>query len=547
MKAIAIIPARGGSKGIPRKSIRPLAGRPLIYYAIAACKACARLSAVYVTTDDPEIAMLANRFGAEVIQRPSTLASDAATIDPVIEHAVSAIESQNVAVDIVVTVQPTSPLVLPADIEEALYLFENPSVDTVLSVVDDRHLCWEIVNGKAIPAYKERINRQLLPSNFRETGAVIACTRQQMRTGTRIGRHVELLKMPQLRSFDIDSIADFHLCESMLLRRRVVFTVIGYPEVGLGHVYRTLLLAHELVSCDIYFVCEASSAMAADIIASRNYKVHICEDGALLDAVIALKPDFVINDILDTEVDFVSALKQVGMWVVNFEDMGSGADAADLVVNALYSAHNNNKNLLCGPSYFCLRDEFIYLPEYLKGDSVRRVLITFGGTDEADLTSKTLISIEPICRQKGIVIDVVTGPGYCHNEHLQDVLASLSSDVINFVGPTSSISDYMCQADIAVTSGGRTVLELASLQVPTMVICQSSREMTHEFAREENGVMNFGFWMDLNFDYFSTKFNILVDSKDAREEMRRRAAIIDLRKGKKRVLDAIISLNSAGV
>ncbi|APE46392.1 hypothetical protein BO996_00225 [Delftia sp. HK171] len=548
MKAVAIIPARGGSKGIPRKSIRPLAGKPLIYYAIEACKACTGLAAVYVTTDDPEIAMLAHRFGAQVIHRPEALANDAATLDPVIEHAMRSIEEQEgTGFDVVVTVQATSPLVLPADIEEALYLFENPETDTVLSVVDDRHLCWRIVDGQAVPAYERRVNRQALPSNFRETGAVIACRRGQLSRGTRIGSRVQLLEMPQLRSFDIDSIADFHLCESMLLRRKVVFTVVGYPEVGLGHVYRTLLLAHELVSCEIHFVCEASSKMAAKIIASKNYQIHECEDGALLQSVLTLKPDFVINDILDTDAAYIFALKQQGLRVVNFEDMGSGADIADLVVNALYSPHNDNDNLLSGPHYFCLRDEFIYLPERPARDSVQRVLITFGGADDADLTSQVLRAIEPICRGYGIFIDIVTGPGYRHHEHLNQVLMQLPRDVVNYVGATTRISDYMCTADLAVTSGGRTVLELAALQVPTMVICQSYRETIHEFASQANGVMNFGLWTELDLNQFIQKFEMLIESSDSREEMRRKASSIDLRKGKKRVIDAIISLSSAGI
>jgi CMP-N-acetylneuraminic acid synthetase/spore coat polysaccharide biosynthesis predicted glycosyltransferase SpsG len=546
LKSIAIIPARGGSKGIPRKSIRPLAGKPMIYYAIQACRACTLLDAVYVSTDDPEIAMLAGRFGAKVIQRPAELANDAATLDPVVAHAVCAVEEvEGWRSEVVVTVQPTSPLVLPTDIEDAIRRFENPAVDTVLSVVDDRHLCWTMVDGRPEPTYERRVNRQSLPSNFRETGAVIACTRSQIESGTRIGRRVELLEIPQLRSFDIDSIADLYLCESMLRRRRVVFTIIGYPEVGLGHVYRALMLAHELVAYDIHFVCESSSQMGADIIAGQNYPVQVCPDGDLQQTVLTLAPDLVINDILDTDAAYVAALQQQGARVVNFEDLGSGGDTADLVVNALYAPHKQlSPKVLVGAGYFCLRDEFLYLPKQPPRSTVRRVLITFGGVDEGDITSRVLATIAPFCEQQEIAIDVVVGPGYRYHERLQEQLCVLDGAAIEYTRATKRISDHMLAADLAITSGGRTVLELAALQIPTLVICQNQRETTHEFAKSENGILNFGLWSNLDFEKFAGEFQRIILSSEARNEMRAKAASMDLRKGKKRVIDAIIDLST---
>jgi len=513
----------------------------MIYYAIEACKSCNALDEIYVSTDDPEIAMLSVRFGAKVVDRPGDLANDAATLDPVVHHAVEQIEKDlGVRFDVVVTVQATSPLVLPADIEAAVWKFRNPDIDTVLSVVDDRHLCWGVMDGRAFPLYKARVNRQSLPSNFRETGAVIACTRQQLESGTRVGSRVELLEIPYLRSFDIDSVADLLLCEGMLLRRRVVFVVVGYPEVGLGHAYRALMLAHELVSWDIHFVCQESSRLAAELIASHHYRLHVCTDEQLLDAVCALKPDVVVNDILDTSSEYVDALKRSGARVVNFEDMGTGSDSADLVVNALYALHSDNPNVLVGPRYFCLRDEFLYLPERSLRERVSRVLVTFGGVDESDITSRVVAKISVYCARNDIAVDVIVGPGYRHGNRLRDVVER-ADGFVNYIETTNRISDFMADADMAITSGGRTVLELAALQVPTIVICQNQRELTHEFAREENGVVNLGLCADLDFDRFLNEFELLVRSDKKRSEMRERAARLDLRQGKKRVIDAIVS------
>src|SRR5690606_1669375 len=335
-RVVVVIPARGGSKGIPRKNLRPLAGKPMIYYAIQAAKSAKAVNDVYVSTDDEEIALFAERFGAKVVMRPAELAVDAATLDPTIKDAMERIECIDGIYYLIVTVQPTSPLINPLDINNCVEKFSsNDEVETVISVVDDRHLCWSVDNGTPIPVYQERVNRQKLPANYRETGAIIACRRNVLRNGSRIGRNVELLEIPHLRSFDIDTYADFYLCESMLLRRRLVFVVIGYPEVGLEHAYRALMLANQLVKFDITFVCLPGSELAAKQISSNNYRVVVSE-GDVLDTVVSLEPDIVINDILDTSLEYVSSLKSYGAKVVNFEDLGAGAAAADIVFNALY-------------------------------------------------------------------------------------------------------------------------------------------------------------------------------------------------------------------
>ncbi|OPK10881.1 cytidylyltransferase domain-containing protein [Pseudomonas sp. VI4.1] len=543
MKVLAVIPARGGSKGIPRKSIRPLAGKPMIYYAIQACKNAIGIDRVIVTTDDDEIALLSERFGANIIMRPQSLAIDSATLDPVIAHATEAAEKKyNEHYDIIITVQPTSPLVLPIDLEHALDFFRNTSVDTVLSVVDDRHLCWTINEGKPQPTYTARVNRQQLPKNYRETGAVIGCTRNQLKSGSRIGNNTSLLEIPQRRSFDIDTFEDLYLCESILKRKRVVFSVVGYPEVGLGHAYRATMLAHELVNYDLYFVCENKSKLAGEHISKHNYNVHYSPDGKLFETIKGLAPDLVINDILDTSEEYIKNLKSTGCRVVNFEDLGAGYPYADLVINALYPGSLPVPHALVGPEFFCLRDEFLYTPEPLNKQSVDRILITFGGVDEGNLTARITNLIAPICIEKNIALDIVTGPGYSHQSELSEVISTHSDANITLASSTSRISDFMYKADVAITSGGRTVLELASLLVPTIVICQNERETTHSFASEENGIINLGYRLDTSDVDIVRNIRTLVENDIARLHMISKLRALDLSQGKKRVISQITSL-----
>tara|TARA_R110002049_G_scaffold69711_3_gene180522 strand:+ start:2887 stop:4524 length:1638 start_codon:yes stop_codon:yes gene_type:complete len=543
LKAIAIIPARGGSKGIPRKNLRPVAGKPMLFYSIRACLSSVNINKVFVTTDDDEIALFAERFGAEVIMRQTSLADDITPLDPVIHNAlVLAEKSTGEQFDIIVTVQPTSPLIQSHDIDSVVNKFLESDFDTVQTVVDDRHLCWTIKDSKALPLYEKRVNRQLLPKNYRETGAVIACTRSQIKKGSRIGSNVGLVEMPQNRSFDIDNFSDLFLCEAMLNRKKIIFTVIGYAEVGLGHAFRAVMLAHELVNYDLVFICEKKNDLAIKYIQSNNYEVSVCENGSLTEAVLEQTPDIVINDILDTEETYITALKASGIIVVNFEDLGSGHLCAHLVVNALYPDAVASKHVLTGEKYFCVRDEFLYIEKKIRSQHVNKVLLTFGGVDEGDLTTRVLSSISAACIENEIEVIVVLGPGFQNSQSLDQCLQTMNGLKINVYHHTKRISDLMREADIAITSGGRTVLELASLEVPTIVICQNTRETTHTFASKEKGILNLGHRDNISDSDILSSFNQVLSDESLRNEMSDNMAALDLTLGKQRVINKIVSL-----
>jgi len=540
-KSIAIIPARGGSKGIPRKNLRPLAGKPMIFYSIKSCLDSKSISDVIVTTDDEEIALFAERFGAKVLIRDPSLADDKITLDPVIADA--ARQSEEILgyeVDIVITVQPTSPLIKPEDLDNCVAIFESKNeIDSVISVVDDRHLCWTKEDSGVVPAYEKRVNRQELKPNFRETGAIIACRRDVLMTGSRIGEKVELLIMPQERSFDIDNISDLYLCEGIIQRKRILFSVVGYPKVGLGHAFRAIMLANELVHHEIIFVCESKSQLAADYIAKHNYQVAICEDGKLTQSLISYSPDLVINDILDTDSKFINELKETIPTVVNFEDLGSGMLAADLVFNALYPNELPYEHVKVGHSYFCLRDEFIFTKPKEFCTEIEEVLITFGGVDEGNLTKRVVSLLSDLAERMKIKLTVVTGPGYQHKATLNEFE---KKNHIELVNTTSRISDYMSRADVAITSGGRTVFELTAMKVPTIVICQNKRETTHTFASSGNGIVNLGYRSELSDKVIFERISKVLTEHKVRVAMKRRLEELDLVSGKQRVCELIQNL-----
>ncbi len=186
-EVLAIIPARGGSKGIPRKNIKLFAGYPLISYSIAAGLQAGSVTRVIVSTDDEEIAEVARAWGAETpFLRPAELAQDKTTDLPVFQHALTWLKQQeNYTPDLVIQLRPTSPIRPRNCVEEAVSLLQrNPTVDSVRGVVpsgQNPYKMWRL-NGKdepmtpllTLPGVKEPYNapRQVLPPTYWQTGHI---------------------------------------------------------------------------------------------------------------------------------------------------------------------------------------------------------------------------------------------------------------------------------------------------------------------------------------------------------------------------------------
>jgi len=491
-RTIAVIPARGGSRGIPRKNVRFLRGKPLIAWTIDTAKKCAAIDRVIVSTDDPEIAHVAEVHNCPVVMRPAALAADDVPLDPVIHHAVCAVEEQEgSAFDTVITLQPTSPLLSVDTLAAALEKFAQGTMDTLISVVDDRHLSWTVKDGKYVPMYAQRVNRQYLPANFRETGGFVIARRRHVTDRSRFGAEIDLFEIPHTQAIDIDDYMDWWLADKLLGRRRILLRAAGYEQIGLGHVYRVLMLASRLIDHELLISTDAGHTLGTKKVQDSFYPhATFASDEEFFSLVKRFGPHIVINDILDTDPAYVRSLKADGRFVVNFEDLGEGAWAADAVINALYEADHPSPLFHFGKDYYCLRDEFHLLSPREVTDEVKEVLITFGGTDPNDYTRRVLTILAGLPR-KDFCVTVVTGLGYSHFDALQETVTGLDLKV-EVLRDIRNISRYMHRADIVFTSAGRTVFEVASLGTPIIVLAQNQRELAHTFAREENGIVNLG-------------------------------------------------------
>jgi CMP-N-acetylneuraminic acid synthetase len=218
----AIIPARGGSKGIPRKNVKELDGKPLIAYIIETALNVGEIDRVIVSTDDEEIADVAKKYGADVpFIRPEELARDETPTLPVLQHVIQQLGEDHKP-DIVVLLYATSPLVGAERVSEAIAMLKDGGFDSVLSVVEDRKHYWIEKNGGHERLYpKVLVNRQLAKPLFKENGAIYVCKRDLlMEKDEIVGGNVGLLVMEENESIDIDEPMDFNIAEGLLAERR---------------------------------------------------------------------------------------------------------------------------------------------------------------------------------------------------------------------------------------------------------------------------------------------------------------------------------------
>lgn len=530
-KILVVIPARGGSKGIPRKNIRLLDNKPLISYTINIARHSSYVDDVVVTTDDSEIALISEKFGASVVRRSEELSSDEIPLDPVIYDAMNQKEKQAFdEYDIVITLQPTSPLIKTSTLDAAIEKFDDFSIDSVISVVDDRHLSWgfDEANQRYFPNYIERKNRQYLPKEFRETGAILATRRSFVHEDSRLGTNIELIEVSREESVDIDNYEDWWIAENYLQKKRIAIVVNAYDEIGTGHVYRCLSIASKLVFHEVLFLLDENHQLGIDIVENYNYP-YKRYDG--LDDLMGLlrmySPQLVMNDVLDTSREYISMLKNEGYFVVNFEDLGTGTDVADVVFDALYEHEIGEDKIFTGHKYYILKDEFYFQPQKIITHNVNNVLITFGGTDPNNFTEKVIDSI--LSTNYEGRINVILGLGY---SGLEDLIGKYESNqAIQIYRNVSNISEFMFKADLIFTSAGRTMYEICSLGVPTICLCQNERELTHVFANESNGFINMGLGEDVGRQQIIDEFINLVNNYDLRVEMNKKMLNVDLKNG----------------
>lgn len=533
MKILAVIPARAGSKGIPNKNIRIIDNHPLIFYSINNALNSKYITDVIVTTDSDEVKIIAKQMGVNIKSRDKRLCKDDVTLDSVIYDAIP----KNEKWDYIVTIQPTSPTLREETLDNAIEYCINNKLDTLISVVNHPHLSWKEENGKKVPNYRERLNRQYLPPEYQETGAFVISKADIVTEKTRIGKKVDVYEITETEAQDIDTFFDLQNAMLTLEKNKVAIYVNGNNLRGTGHIYRALELADEfLVKPDILYDINQTDVKLFGKTTHNLIPVNGIVE--LFEKCRKEKYTIFINDILNTNIDYMIGLRTILPYskIINFEDDGEGAMKADIVINALYG-NNDKKNTYCGKEYYiCPKTFLFYNPIEIK-DEVKNILITFGGADPRNYTERILNIINKKKYEK-YNFTFILGKA---KENVQNLLKYNKYENINILYDIKNMPEIMSEADIALTSRGRTGYELAIMGVPSIAMAQNEREEKHTFVSNENGFSYIG--LNPSDEIIEGNLNMYLKlSAKSRIELQKKMLKSDLKNGRKRIMNIINNL-----
>lgn len=390
IEVLAIIPARGGSKGIPRKNIREFAGYPLIAYSIQAALNSRLVTRVIVSTDDEEIALVARQFGAEVpFMRPSDISQDITLDLPVFQHVLDELaKTEGYQPDIVVQLRPTSPIRPDGLVDEAVQiLFDHPEVDSVRGVVpsgQNPHKMWKIdpksgmMQGLLeLAGIKEPYNapRQVLPETFWQTGHIDAIRPHViMQQNSMSGKNILPVMIDPIYTVDIDKPTDWQRAEWLVWYG-------GLEMVTPGNKRRKLPDRVDLIVFDFDGVM-------------TNNLVYVNQDG----------------------VESVAANRSDGMGIVRLRKTGIKAMVISTETNPVVKARCKKLNL---PMIQGVDNKDVVLRDYLETNGINPNNVIFVGNDINDVPCFSIVGCslavadaQPVAlRQADIVLQHSGGYG----------------------------------------------------------------------------------------------------------------------------------------
>lgn len=295
-------------------------------------------------------------MGVKVKWRDELLCGDDVTLDAVIADAIP----DDTYWDYVVTMQATSPTLSVLTLDTAIKYAIDKNLDTVISAINAPHLSWGEKDGKKVPNYVERLNRQYLPPCYMETGAFMVSKASIITSKTRIGENVEIYEVPEDEAYDVDTFEDLRTVAVILEHPKVAIYVNGNNKRGIGHIYRVLEIADEFyLKPDIYYDINQTSKKVFG--RTTHNLIPVNGIAELFEKCREKAYTIFINDILTTSIDYMIGLKSVlpNAKIVNFEDDGEGMAKADLVFNALLS-ENEYPQVYSGEKYYISGKTFMF-------------------------------------------------------------------------------------------------------------------------------------------------------------------------------------------
>jgi len=375
-KNLILIIAREGSKNIARQNLRLVNEKPLFYYVLEKSLKIKNTD-VYVSTDSQEISELTKFYGGSVIERPKSLTLDNTRLEDISFHALNYLKKEKKSYEKCLVLSPMFPLINEKTISK-FFQSISKKVNTVFGYTDSNQVGF---GKKTLVGGLVKLEEQKNPSVKLEKIVSFDC-----KSFLKLKKNLHPFYGIEIKPDEIFYVKDYHdfeVLEKKITRRKILIRVDGSKRIGLGHVYNMLTILNHFRNDDLLIVMNNRKNFGASLFRENLYKVKFfSRSSELIDIISKFKPDIIFNDILNTDPTYMRNLKENGCMIINFEDLGKGRNFADLVFNPIFYKDKKIKNEFYGPEFACVRDEFRIWDAGKIRKNVKRVLITFGGTDQ---------------------------------------------------------------------------------------------------------------------------------------------------------------------
>jgi len=467
-----VIPARRNSKRVPSKNVSLFAGRPLVEWSLVLWSRFQDDVDLLVSTDDSRVMDLAATYpAARFLFRPPELSGDAVTLD---ELSSFLAKTENITTSYFALAQCTCPLVSLATARMLLDVMKTSHAASIVAAVKEHGFLWSrnVDKPVASPLFDERVNAQCARSVIlRESGAFTATRIEHLlHSGSRFDSQPLLVEIPREESLDIDDGLDWRIGQAIYSRPDLVLVAICNASVGTGHVHRCLEVATWFADLPQKFMVYQADGVEQPLL-DAQHRDYVAIDQLNLQNV---RDSVVVLDALDVEAEVVARLQANGNTVFVFESRI--LTTANFTFNSLYKPRPDEGRRLsvahgpcCAVSASCIRP---LENRFQFREDVRVVVVFFGGTDPSQLRQRVVPLIDALFA--GIEIHVFSNGIYAARETV-----SLAGNrlIERPVGP--EFYGVVAGADLFVGSAGQTMMQVAHIGVPAVIIAHSPREQDH--------------------------------------------------------------------
>jgi len=483
-KLLILIMARKGSDDvISRQNLRLVNNKPLLYYIVKTALKFKKAD-VLVSTDSEEIRELALLYGAKYIKRPKVLTKNSTSVKEICLDTLKKLEKENIHYKKCLVLHPKIPLIKISTINTFFKNLEKkePTIFGIASIIDSK-LGYEVENSKKLL----KLNPSKKPLGILNR-IVGFNTKQFIKNNGNFVSPFYGLKLSNDEIHSLNSYHDFGTFEQILNRKKILVRIDSTVKIGMGHVFNMLTILNYFRNDEIMILMHKNRNLGYKQFKDNLYNVSFFKsDDELNKKITKFKPDIIFNDILNTTESYMKKLHNHTKMIINFEDRGEGRKLANLVFNPIFEKQKSLLNEFYGSKYACVRDEFRIWKNEILSKNVKKILISFGGTDQNNITEKTLSIIEKN-NIKSIKFILLLGFGYMHKKMIKQKVKHLQKNNFNIILVNGSdfMAKYTRDIDFAIVSNGRTVFELASMNIPILAISVNIREQNHNFVKEQN-------------------------------------------------------------